>query len=332
MKSKVILHIGRHKTGTTGIQLFLDSRRAELTEAGFCYPQSARDPSPVQSSEDRAAHHGLARNLIGPREVVRERLKAMRPAFLEEVREAHTVILSSEGFQNVTHIDLLAEFLDGFEIETVCYLREYLAYVTSAYAQEIKGSGLASDLCFFERCFGFNLPAFMARWEQISQRCEWRLYDRERLVDGDVISDFVATTGLPLEPATVAVEPNLSISGNLLGFKLLVNTLGLHHRELGPPMNALLARNPRFGGRIFLDAATQKRLRDGNSCNRALRDLFDELPQADFETGNPVFDPSSLEQDLKTILSEFAGFERVANHPLISAMAAGLAPVPEMQP
>ncbi|PTW50443.1 hypothetical protein [Rhodovulum kholense] len=323
MAKKVILHIGRHKTGTTGLQLFLESGSLELAKSGFCYPLAGRDQSPGQSREDRAAHHGFARALIGPRDVVRQRLSALRPLFLDEVKDAHTVILSSEGFQNVLHLDLLAEFLDGFEIEVVGYLREYLAYVTSAYAQEIKGSRLASDFFFFEERFGLNLPDFIARWRHMAKRCHWRLYDRRRLVDGNVIADFVSTAGLPLAPSRAVVDSNLSISGNLLGFKLLLNMLGLHQPEFGPPMNALVLAHPGFGGPIFLDSATQQKLRSRNSCNRVLTELFSDVSEFDFEAGNRIFDPASLEQDMKTILSEFSAFERVISHPFIASLARG---------
>jgi len=323
MTRRVILHIGRHKTGTTGLQLFLESRRADLTKAGFCYPLSGRNQSPGQSREDQSAHHGLARSLIGPRDIVRQRLQALRPAFLDEVRDAHTVILSSEGFQNVEHLDLLAAFLDGFEIETICYLREYLSYVASAYAQEIKGSGMATDFIFFEQNFGFYLPQFIAPWEHIARRSEWRLYDRARLVDGNVIADFVAIAGLPLEPSRVELDSNMSISGNLLGFKFILNMLGLHANALGAPMNALAMECPRFRGPFHMDLATQKRLRANNSCNRTLRDMFGDISEFDFEAGNGVFDPTCLEQDMKTILREFAQFEAVANHPLIAALERG---------
>ncbi|ARC87507.1 hypothetical protein [Rhodovulum sp. MB263] len=323
MTRRAILHIGRHKTGTTGLQLFLESRGAELEKAGFCYPRSGRDLSPGQSREDQCAHHGLARSLMGPRDIVRQRLMALRPAFLDEVRNAHTVILSSEGFQNVAHLDLLAEFLDGFEIETICYLREYLAYVTSSYAQEIKGSGLATDFTFFEERFGLGLPGFMMIWGQVARRCKWRLYDRARLIEGNVIADFVATAGLPLQPPQNASESNLTISGNLLGFKLLLNMLGLHMREFGAPMNDLAMAHARFRGPIHVDLPTQQRMRGGNSCNRTLRDLFGEVPEVDFEAGNRIFDLTSLERDMQTILPKFAEFDRVASHPLIAALARG---------
>ncbi|MBL3552882.1 hypothetical protein [Rhodovulum sulfidophilum] len=254
---------------------------------------------------------------------MRQSLKALRPAFLDEVRDAHTVILSSEGFQNVEHLDLLAEFLDGFEIETICYLREYLSYVASAYAHEVKGSGFVSDFVAFEERFYLDLPDFIARWRHVVRRCEWRLYDRARLVDGNVIADFVATAGLPLEPSRVVVDSNPSISGNLLGFKMLVNMLGLHRPELGPPMNDLALAHARFRGPIYVDLPTQKRMRDRNSCKRTLRNLFGDVQEFDFEAGNRVFDPFFLEQDMKTILQEFAQFEAVANHPLIAALERG---------
>ncbi|WP_165828140.1 hypothetical protein [Rhodovulum sp. BSW8] len=322
MARNVILHIGRHKTGTTGIPRFLDSRRAELAEAGFCYPLAGRCRSPERPRES-ATHPHLARGLSGPRPEVRQKPAALRPAFLAEVAGTHTFILSRGAFQNVPHLDLLAEFLDGFEVVTLCYLREYLAYVTSSYSRIVMGSGLAEDVFLFEGRFAFDIPDFIKRWEGIAQRCVWRLYDRGRLIDGDVIADFIEAADLPLTPGRLPEDPNLSIPGNLLAFKLVFNAVGLHGPVYGAPILALAQAHQRFRGLFYLDRDTQRRLQDGNSCNRDLGDLFGDVPEIDLEKGHRMFDPTCLEQDITAIQTEIVRFERVVSHPIMAALQRG---------
>ena len=53
MEKTIYLHIGGRKTGTTAIQLFLSSNRAQLKKKGYLYP-----------GYPRHAHHEITKELL----------------------------------------------------------------------------------------------------------------------------------------------------------------------------------------------------------------------------------------------------------------------------
>jgi hypothetical protein len=323
MKKKLILHIGRHKTGTTGIQLFMSTQANVLANYGICYPLSGRDISETQSTEDQAAHHGMARALMGGRDAARTYLRDIQPKFFEEISRYSTVVLSSEGFQNVENFDLLSEFFEGFEIEIICYLREYLSYVVSSFIQEVKSTGLVCDLAFFESYFDFYIGRFIDQWNQFADRCNWRLYDREHLIGGDVVVDFASTLGLPVRPRAKVFTANSSFSGNMLGYKLILNTLGLHNLQYLEKMISLSQTIPHFSGHIFVNKSEQERMRLGNECNHILRGMFGDVQEDDFEKGAPILGGESLIEDFNTISRCLSDFPELSAHPLLGSIING---------
>ena len=60
---------------------------------------------------------------------------------------AHTVILSSEAFANLSRqsIERISKILIGYQIQVLAYEREYLPYALSKYTQNVK-MGRFSDL------------------------------------------------------------------------------------------------------------------------------------------------------------------------------------------
>ena len=129
-----------------------------------------------------------------------------------------------------------------------------------------------------------------------------------------------------------ASDPNRSISGSLLGFKLILNTLGLHHRNLGYAMDDLAGAHSRFRGQFHIPAERQAILRRRNSCNELLRGLFGDVPEYDFENGNRIFDPATLREDMELIVHEFMRYPEVATHPLFADRAPADVALGVLQP
>ncbi len=131
--SKIILHIGTHKTATTTIQNTFAGNRALLARHGLDYP----DLGP------NAGHHGLAMKwlslpqvyaLAGGPEAAWARIGGL-------AREGRTVFLSSEEFSRgmpLPRLDLaeLRRYLAPYaEIQVVCTLRDQLSYLQSIYME-----------------------------------------------------------------------------------------------------------------------------------------------------------------------------------------------------
>lgn len=134
-ETRVLLHIGMHKTGTTTIQSALRSHRMALARLGILYPRlGAVD-----------VHHGLARawvrilsedyDLAGGPEAAWERLAE------HYAGSRRLVVLSSEEFSRlggVAPVDpagLRARAAAIGRVEVLCVLRGQIAFAQSVYAQ-----------------------------------------------------------------------------------------------------------------------------------------------------------------------------------------------------
>ncbi|MCB1537020.1 MAG: hypothetical protein KDJ44_20495 [Rhodoblastus sp.] len=300
---KLILHIGRHKTGTTSVQRFLAANADVLAARGVCYPMSGRGSDhPESNAADVDAHHRLAQIFTMGNTRDAEAIERLRQSFLTETHAFDTVIVSSEVFQNVERFHELRKFFEGFYIVAVGYLREYASYVASAYAQEIKTSARCEDVVAFERTFGLRLDQFLWMWNLVSNETRWRLYDPEFLKNRDVVADFLDVTGLDIAWTAAGSGENVSWSGNLLGFKRIANVCGLHPRIDRNALDTLAASDKRFSGPIRIAGEIQDAWRASNNCNNILRSLFGPIPLHDFSRAKEMFDWNTFEQETRTII------------------------------
>jgi hypothetical protein len=134
--SRIILHVGTHKTATTTVQDSMALNRDRLARRGVVFP--AIGPS--------AGHHALATRWIA----LPERYRDSRPALesWQALADRHaggddTIFLSSEEFSrnrpNPVDMAELARLVAGFSRRTVvCTLRNQLAYLQSIYLQVTK--------------------------------------------------------------------------------------------------------------------------------------------------------------------------------------------------
>lgn len=132
--SKIIVHIGTHKTATTTIQQRFWSFAPELADHGLVYPLLSDSPG----------HHGL----VVPWSPAAEeyRLPGGTEAAFAQIAQDYgdsdyTVLLSSEEFSRAepkggVNYDALRRLLDGFdEIEIICLLRPQWQFIQSVYLE-----------------------------------------------------------------------------------------------------------------------------------------------------------------------------------------------------
>ncbi len=139
---RLFLHIGYPKTGTTGLQRYLSLNAAALKQRGVLYPQAGR----VTYNETGAisdAHYGASFALgIGHYEgnLGFPSAPDMKAQLAREVAESgcDRVVLSSEYFITAKHLRVIAEFLEGYEVTVVVYLRRHDHAYESAYNQALK--------------------------------------------------------------------------------------------------------------------------------------------------------------------------------------------------
>ena len=119
----IIIHIGRHKTGTTFLQHELARNASRLrSDADVVYATAGRDTA-------KHYHHPLFKPLVERR----ERLDPSIVSDLEQEAERAggcRVLVSSEVLSRWAvdrrTVDLLAESLRGHEVTLVVYLRLYV--------------------------------------------------------------------------------------------------------------------------------------------------------------------------------------------------------------
>jgi hypothetical protein len=304
---EIILHIGRHKSGTKSVQKFLSDNTAALASTGVVYPQAAR-LAPDGKRPDMG-HHRLATAMTEGRAGAAE-ARDLASAILREAGDAPRIVISSEGFQNVQDPAVLRDMFPGRTFTVICYVREYLDYVQTAYQQEIKAGGFAGSFHeFVLNRFRLNTETFFNKWSEISDRFIFSLYAHSTLLDNNVVIDFAKRLDLDIAQTGQSAEErrfNPSISGNLLGWKAVLNQVGSDtSRQTWQRMMHLANKVPRFRGRFYIpaDIARQIRVR-GQAHNDFLRARFGDVPMIDFSDYPVVYDPKTWSHDLACFRDE----------------------------
>lgn len=230
MPRTIIVHIGRNKTGTSSLQRSLADARQRLIGLGFDYPRPGINHHYLANHLSRRKRRRLPSEKIADADVQAGKLEAAIAA-----SDAETILLSSEAFQTCPP-RLLAEWIgEGVEVKIVIYLREQLDWLSSFYQQAVKARLVTATLDVFAERYDPDYVAVLAPWERVFGRenVVVRVYDRARLVDGDVVADFLSVIGVgPGEVPTLEGDANPSIGGPLLEAKRRLNGLGLDEERL----------------------------------------------------------------------------------------------------
>lgn len=217
----IILHIGRHKTGTSAIQHFLARNRQRLRRLGWDYPRAL---------SGRAAHHDFVAGLDGRRSEGDARTTPE-----SQLREVERMtawlktpgdkIVSSEAFQNLDP-EILRDVFPAGETRVLVYLREPLDYLISSYAQTIQAQAARTPFVSYAASFRPDYARFLDRWAVVfgHDAIAARIYDRSALADGDIVRDFVGALGLPADQLKFPPQAfNPSIGPELIEFKGVLN-------------------------------------------------------------------------------------------------------------
>lgn len=217
---KAILHIGTEKTGTTSIQTFLFQNRFKLLVAGRLFPASAGYTSNrrlvvfgKRAPEADLAPHSL--DVADPvalgewkEQFVHEHCAEVM-AFHARHPQDSTVIYSSEHLQSrLTSIDeikrvarLLRPLYD--KVSVVVYLRRQDKYALSAYSTSVRGGN--QRLFSFEDIHSagpyYNYRKLIENWTEVfgEDSLTVRVFERQRMVGGDVVADFCQLSGIDAE-------------------------------------------------------------------------------------------------------------------------------------
>jgi hypothetical protein len=225
----LILHIGRHKTGTTALQYCFSCNEGPLAAAGIHYPRTGID---------WVAHHRIAARLSGQTDPSFDPAEDdLLSELLDEIRKCgqQHVLISSEGFQSCDPAIVRRAFQD-FDISVVAVSLKKLSYLQSSYLQSIHAEKFAGSIEEYERDeFFCDYSRFLSSWENSIpvERIITRVFSRDFLKSGDVVSDFFnyvlgEKLGLHVRYEPVKADPiasNASLKGRAIAFKKRLNTV-----------------------------------------------------------------------------------------------------------
>jgi hypothetical protein len=243
---RAIIHIGVEKTGTTSIQRFLAANRETLKARGCCYPLSlgrenhirlcglAQSPTPrfptihniLQISGPEARNEFMART---KRELDEEigSLPASVDTLIFSNEHLHSNLLEQEETENLRRI--VGAYAD--EVRIVAYLRRQDELSVSLFSTRIKGGEGWKNV--FPPVDGptslpyyFDYDAILRNYATAfgEDNITPRLFSRQKLKDGDLVTDFLDAAGIPFHDSLIRIPRlNESLSRNALYVLSLLN-------------------------------------------------------------------------------------------------------------
>jgi hypothetical protein len=262
MSRRAILQIGTEKTGTTSLQSFLSTNRDRLRQRGFIYPRFCGEINQIglaayAMSAERLDPLRQAYGIQAPQDVEPMR-RRMREAADAEIEGTQTAIFCNEHCHSrltkPEEVATLREFLARHfdDVQVTIYLRRQDQVAVSLYSTRLKSG--ATDQRILPATNSndpyFNYDRSLALWESCFGRgnITVRLFDRNELAGGSVVTDFLQTWGIG-DPADFRTTPNQneSVSPEAQDFLRRVNAHltpieGLPLADLLGPLSANLAR------------------------------------------------------------------------------------------
>ena len=187
--TRIDLHIGMPKSGSSALQAMLEAERDSLQSIGVIVPRTGLY---------QGAHYQLVREL---RE---ERPWRLWTEALSELQNAKQGVVSAEGlwFATESQVERLAQLVASFDVRVHAYVRKPSPFLCSFYRQRIKGSGRAESMSQFlaqeEACVDY--PKILSRW---SKRFPIRVRTYEA-VRAHIVDDFLQALDVALEPRRLA--------------------------------------------------------------------------------------------------------------------------------
>lgn len=216
--SRLIIHVGTHKTGTTAIQAFLAANRERLDAMGVVYPDATR----FGLGKIAGIHHGVAAALAraeSPGDPFPEPLLRFRAHLRDRLAGGDAVILSSEAFyrhvlpegdepadetalwaRREAYLDRMAACFAPLDPTISIYFRNPVALAESKYANNTVATPHRDDFPGFRRRtawsyeYGRHLATLGARFPRVLA------HSYEKSSRPSLIRSFFSDHGLPEPP------------------------------------------------------------------------------------------------------------------------------------
>ena len=267
---RVILHIGRQKTGTSSIQHCLHRNIDLLSAVGILYPKHGRGGRVAHHDIAKALNPNLQQSQINPTQIAKNILA-------ERQKEEDIIIVSSEAFQNIRDLANVKEFLAALSPETItiiCYFREHLDFAISAYRQFVHAQKIYKPFRTYLAGRFESQKNLIENWKNLGDvKLKW--FDHQSLENDDVVVDFLKTAGLNLK--LPSLQSNPSIGGDLLFLKLLYNYRGdelLDYNQL----SSISTIAPEWSNPFPVGDCTASEIRSRSQYNSSVADAIGREP------------------------------------------------------
>jgi hypothetical protein len=203
--SKIYLHIGSEKTGSTTLQRFLSLNRDNLESDGFtyfcgenqiCYSQGRYGHFPIVAS-----FYAVTPDFISTAEHY-ENTTMLSSIQQELISESRHVILSCEHFSSrltkVADLEKLAEALRSHEVSVVFYMRPQSELLWSAYSTAVlngRRTPLSVDEINADNPY-LNYYKLLDVWASVFGHHKIMVRDYKKLKAGDICEDFMHLLGI----------------------------------------------------------------------------------------------------------------------------------------
>ena len=184
---RLTLHIGIHRTGTTGLQRGLAANRDRLAAQGKCYP--------FKGTNHQDSAWALHRGKMSGKELVKK---------LEAYAGEGHIVLSGEDFCIHRDLGWLRPLKEIYDVEAVVYLRRQDHWLMSWYNQHVKWPFSKKHSVMTPKEFLGCLDEFhwldfetmLGLWEGALGRDKVNVRVLEKGQVTDAIADFFALTGI----------------------------------------------------------------------------------------------------------------------------------------
>lgn len=299
--SRLILHIGTHKTGTTSIQRFLDANRAALAARGVLYPGYDLIGAP-----GHYAHIGIVNAFSGgAAPFTPEQARAFFAAVRARMADHDVTILSAEPFYRhfvpVTkgevpedpeeywparhaYVERVAEMV-GVPAQVVCVFRRQDSFAQSLYQESVKVSRqkMTFDEYLERRWFHFAFLRQAEAWDRVFPGLAALSFER-LAAGGDLPGAFCEAVGIDHAGLPRPPRANEGMHVDLVILKRVLNATGVPRAELRRRVERLGAHldatRPKLAAHLkarsfFPSAKAQQAFQKGfQDDNAALRARF----------------------------------------------------------
>jgi hypothetical protein len=190
----MILHIGASKTGTSAIQSFLALNADKLRRGGYIVPDIALG---LDGEIEGHQVWAFEQAQCDPRAAL-ERLRLLINAAETRFSADATLVLSAENLANNNGCHLLFKSIaNQIPIDLVLYIRRQDEYLISAWQQWYSKVHPDMSAWIFSEIGSLgNWRHCLQQWETVvpQENIRVRVFERERLVGGDAITDFLDVT------------------------------------------------------------------------------------------------------------------------------------------